>query len=476
MGISWSPDQSLRAWDFQAGTCLRVLMDGEHDRAVAAAAAVTADGRWAFSASERTIYTWDVSRALIVSRCSAFKSPLSTMALSPDGFTLLTGHQDGTMLQWRLQWALDRATGEEALPAAIPVSEETMELARKARELVDAHEGAGAFRALSGAACRPDFRHAPGTFDTRRALMRGGRRGSPGKQWLSGICRADEKECTALAAGISLAVTGGRDGELRCWSLPEGRLLATPGRGEAWGSVCNLAFSSDETTVIALFRGLTVRHVDVESGKCLSAREIRGDFSAVSMSADGKVVATVAPAMANRREIHVWREGAPAVLTGHLEEVREVSLGDDGSFLLSCDDAGMVKLWDTRARVSLMTWDEKEYSPRGLRPGRGGEMALWSTGQGVLRYWKRAAGREVKTLSPPDGADHVTCAPVFSRCGTMALAGGRDRIRLWNLATGFCPRVIPEHGDMISRVQMTPDGLCFLAVSADAVMKIWTVE
>ncbi|MGV8124836.1 MAG: ankyrin repeat domain-containing protein [Candidatus Xenobiia bacterium LiM19] len=483
-GISGSLDRTLRIWDFSQGTCARIFAEENHGAIVAAA--ITGDRLWALSASATTIHVWDSVRQIVAGLCSDFRSPLTALALKPDGSAFFTGHEDGSLCHWNIEWKYEKteaapgeATTLPALPVEAPGKEKDMLLVRKAEEFLNARDFTGTYKELLNIGSRSGYIPLPETLSLWRQILQRGRRLGPGRHRLSAVCRADESECTVLKVGRSgrIAVTGGREGLIRIWTLPGGICQAVHGRGEGWGAICDLALSDDEKTAVVLFQGFIIRQIDMEAGKCLKTREIKGAFSSAAISADGETIAAVPKDASEWRNINLWRRTEnPVTLAGHLEKVETLSMSEDGAFLLSCDDSGSVKLWDLNGQVCLSTHQEKEINHRTLQLRNGGNQALWSGWNGALRYWDRASGKEIKTLLPPGGSFKSVCTPVFCFDSRWALSATDNAIRLWNLREGLCSGVITGHSDNIILAQMSPDGLYMIAVSADGVMRIWTME
>jgi|GEM_PF-579352 len=484
-GISGSLDRTLRMWDFSKGTCARIFSEEGHGAIVAAA--VTGDRLWALSASATVIYIWDSYRQIVAGLCSDFRSPLTALALNSDGSAFFTGHQDGTFCRWNLEWKYEKVEGTPRdkaaelpdLPIEVPGKEKDLLLVKKAEELLSADDFSGASRALLTIGSRPGYTPLPEALALWSRILRRGRRIGPGRHRLSAVCRADGVSCTALKVGRTgrIAVTGGSEGLLRIWTIPGGICQAVHGRGEGWGNVCDLALSDDEKTAVVLFNGFTIRHIDMESGKCLRTREVKGDFRSAAISADGETIAAVPRDAFDWQNIYLWRRAeSPVILTGHYDKVDSISLSDDGAFLLSCDDSGSVKIWDLNGQVCLFTHQDRNINTSTLKLRNGGNQALWSGWNGAIRYWDRAKGTEIRTFPAPGGPFKSVCAPFFCLNSNWALSGTDDKVRYWNLRQGLCSATVTGHSDNITLVQMSPDGLYMIAVSSDRVMRIWTVE
>jgi WD40 domain-containing protein len=102
----------------------------------------------------------------------------------------------------------------------------------------------------------------------------------------------------------------------------------------------------DPDGLVALMRARGVDAVPLEGDTYLG----RGAFSA-----DGRTAVTVLEG----RDLGVWATGTGrrrCTLTGHGADVRTVALSADGRVLVSGDEAGHVRVWDTRESSCVQVW------------------------------------------------------------------------------------------------------------------------
>jgi len=85
-----------------------------------------------------------------------------------------------------------------------------------------------------------------------------------------------------------------------------------------------------------------------------------------------------------------------------------------------------------------------------------------------LRLWDLATGQCLRVLEGhTDGVEAVALTADYG------FSGGKDRtVRLWLLASGECLRVFGEHPDTVRRLQVTSDGRYLLATSGDQ-LDVW---
>jgi WD40 repeat protein/serine/threonine protein kinase len=103
-----------------------------------------------------------------------------------------------------------------------------------------------------------------------------------------------------------------------------------------------------------------------------------------------------------------------------------------------------------------------------------GRYALSGAGDGTVRLWGVATGREVRRFSGHNKAvDDVAISPD----GRRALTGSLDAtVRLWDVQTGNEIRVLKGHTASVHRVAFSPDGRRALSGGDDGTMRLWDLE
>jgi WD40 repeat protein len=250
-------------------------------------------------------------------------------------------------------------------------------------------------------------------------------------------------------------LVAGPDGSVRAYDLATGRPVkgdADPApRPSAVGRVA--AVSADGRRAVAVRPdALSVR--DVATGE--EVAELRGGGltnpgAAVSVSADGSVVAHGGPGRAGRGEVVVWDVAKNAVLG-------RVPPGPPGTVVpvLSPDGGRVAAYTPFPAPVA----------------GKGGQVppadpvpvvAVWEVGgKELFKARLPAAGSQVGVAFSPDGK-------------TLATGSGEGPIDLWEVPSGKPARTLLGRTGQGGRVAFSADGKELAAVAADGTIQRWSL-
>ena len=218
--------------------------------------AYSPDGKFLASSSwDSTIKLWNISTESAISSFGIEGVVSYSIAFSPDGQFLATGDSDGILRFW------NPLTGKMIF--SYPLHAEQIS--------------------------------AINFFDSGKNII------SSGKDKKVKIFDLSERKVVkvlehenpvntvAVSKDGSIAVSGGRNGEINFWSLPEGRLLFGT-KGGNGKSVLSLAVSPDSKTVISADEDGVISKWDVKSKKIVGTfKENSGAVNAVAFSEDGKM-------------------------------------------------------------------------------------------------------------------------------------------------------------------------------------------
>jgi WD40 repeat protein len=103
-----------------------------------------------------------------------------------------------------------------------------------------------------------------------------------------------------------------------------------------------------------------------------------------------------------------------------------------------------------------------------------GNRALSGASDKTVRLWDLESGRCLRVL---EGHTESVLSVAWSPDGKRALSGAVDKtMRLWDLESGRCMRVLGGHTARVRSVAWSPDGNLALSGAVDNTVRLWDVE
>ena len=191
------------------------------------------------------------------------------------------------------------------------------------------------------------------------------------------------------------------------------------------------------------------------------------------------------------KHVGAQEPAAPPILVldsgGHTALIRKVLFTKDGRELITAS-------WDKTIR----TWDVASGEPlRVLRPpigpgeqGRLLDVALspdgrllaaggWGVREGELGWiyiLSMTTGRIDQVLKGHTNIVNSLCFATGPDGRTLLASGSWDcKARIWDVATGWCERVLDQHTEPVKGVAFAPDGRRLVTASFDKTARIWSV-
>lgn len=428
--LSGSEDSTARLWDVETGELLQVFEDQEN---TIYGVSFSPDGQAIASASvDGTVKIYAVTGELLQTLETGAEN--YDVSFNADGSAIATASEDGILRLWNLEGEL-------------------------LNEL-EAHDDGISTVAFSP---KGDLL-ATGSWDQTARLWT-----TDGEAVATLQGHTDEIKNIVFSADGQFLVTTSYDKLAKVWSR-EGELLHTI-RGHADG-VLGVAISQDSSTITTTSLDGTARVWDIAS--LPDVKTFAGqtaDIFEVAFSPDGQWIGS-----AGESGARIWDLEGRLIsdLDGENSVMRSLAFSQDGQYLATGEDDGVVNLWEWTGdnfEIVQTVQHENAGKMRAIAFSPDGKYFATAGDDTTVRLWT-IDGESVFVSEVADWINSVA----FSPDGNFLISGGWDQtISIWDLA-GNLLNSWEAHPDSINSLAFGNDAQTIISTSNDQTAQIWQLD
>ncbi|MEV5827049.1 protein kinase [Spirillospora sp. NPDC052242] len=430
--LSGSEDETARYWDVRTGRCLRTFRG--HRASVAAVLPRAADGTALSVGKDDTVRTWRLPSGRRAALHLSRPRPAAELGRAEDRVRDMVAGAGRALADGRDAEAL-RLLGRAR---AVPGHERDPAVVR-------------AWRRAGASAVRTGLR---GAWQVREFPLEWGRSLVP----------------VGRSGALALGGTGGHITIIDAAGKGAPRKVRAHGRSDRHPAVVRMLVASDDGgRLLSAGEDGVLRLWDAATLECLRTLPVDADSIAFGDGATRAV--TGGPDGIGLWDLDAGRLVRSVPAAG--AAVRDLCCHGGTAFAVRND--GRLGAWDLAGGRPL--W-EVEGDAHGVCVSSDGRLLLCCGGYGnELSVRDAATGEPVRRFDPAAAGDHEPTGARFFPDGRFAISTGEDgAVRLWDVGSGECLRVLEKDRDRLWRADVLPGGDEVFAWGGDDVVRFWALD
>ena len=433
------------------------------------------------AAGSAGIWIYDVTIHREVALLTENTGPVSGVAFSPDGSTIVSGYASGDILVWDVKTGKRKQalTAEQEWVSSVAFSPDGKTIASGGAcvegmcpgiTLLDTETGerlrsfGGAYTTLS-VCFSPDGKTLASSGDKWDSNIRlwdvqtGEHLKTLKKRTAFEDFEGRDVNSVVFSPDGNMIASGSGNGTIRLWNAHTGEFIKyLEGHTKAVNSV---VFSPNGNTLISTGEDGACLW-DVNTGEYIEDVQIPA-FSA-AFSPDGNTCAIGSEMGIFLQNAHTFQflesltrnVGSEDKFRGKdIGSIGSVAFSPDGNTIVSCG-GNNIHLWDSQTNQRLKTLIGYTEPVNSVVFSPDGNTIVSASDDGTIRLWNVNTREHLKTLMAH--ADSVNSV-VFSSDGETIASSSNDRtIRLWNANTGELIKTLKGHIENVNTVAFSPDG------------------
>ena len=432
------------------------------------------------AAGSAGIWIYDVTISQAVALLTENTGPVSSVAFSPDGSTIVSGYDSGGILVWDVKTGKRKQTllTEQEWVSSIAFSPDGKIIASGGACVEGMCQGITLLDTQTG----ERLKSFGGLHTTLSVCFSpdGKTLASSGDEWNSNIRLWDVQTGELLKtlkghtpfgyANVNSVVfspdgntiaSGSRDGTIRLWNANTGEFIKyLAGHTK---SVNSVVFSPNGNALISAgAEGVCLW--DTNTGEFI--KDVQVPAVSVVFSPDGRTFASGAVEGIFVRDAHTFKflkiltanigsEDIGKIRARNIGSVGSVVFSPDGNTIASCG-RNNIYLWDPHTNQLLKTLIGHTESVNSVVFSPDGNTIASGSRDGTIRLWNVNTRKLLKTLM---GHTDTVSSVVFSPDRETIASGSNDKtIRLWNASTGEPLKTLTGHIENVNSVVFSPDG------------------